>query len=178
MKKWQEVEGWIHDIEIKALQSLCKDKVCLEIGSYKGKSTLGIAEVAKKVYACDTFSANGSGQFQMNDLTTFDEFKQNIVGYENIIPCVGKSIDVVPKFEDKFFDTIFIDGMHDYYSAKTDIEVSWPKLKMNGFMAFHDYGWDGVNDGGPKKAIHTYFQTIKGPFFSVVYVQKLKETLL
>lgn len=177
MKKWTEIEGWFNSSEVHILQKLCKNKFCLEIGSYKGKSTAAIAEVADKVYAVDTFSADGSGQNQMSELVTYKEFVDNLMGYNNVTSFIGKSSIVVPEFKDEMFDVIFIDAMHDFTSVKTDIEVSWPKLKMNGIMAFHDYGWDGVKDGGTKKAIHTYFDKVVGPFFSLVYVEKKRNKL-
>lgn len=177
MKNWKDVEGWINTQEISILQQLAKDKICLEIGSYKGKSSVGIAEVAKEVFCVDTFSADGSGQNQHENTLTLNEFTENTKGYSNISPCVGNSKIMVPLFEDNKFDFIFIDGDHSYEGVKNDILVCWPKLKIGGIMAFHDYKWDGFNDGGPKKAIDGFFKDHKGPFFSIVYVVKDREVL-
>jgi len=158
MKNCADVFGWIQPRELVFLKEMSKGKVCLEIGSYQGKSTLAMAEGASKVYAVDTFCASGNGQTQMEDFTTLDIFKENIQGYSNIEYFVGESCVVVPKFQDDYYDFIFIDGMHGVAYVEMDIKVCWPKLKMEGIMAFHDYGWDGWRDGGPKKAIEKYFK--------------------
>jgi hypothetical protein len=83
-KTWQQVEGWFHATEVYKLQQLAKDKICLELGSYKGKSTVALADVANKVYSVDPFKANGGGQWQLQEYTTLDENKENIQGYNNI----------------------------------------------------------------------------------------------
>ena len=158
MKKYTDVQGWIQPPEVLGLQKLSKGKVCLEIGSYKGKSTLIMAEGALSVTAVDTFRASGNGQTQMSDLTTYNEFMENISGYTNIDVHIGESTTVIPSFPDDYYDFIWVDGMHGSAYVDADIKVCWPKLKMGGVMAFHDYGWDGWKDGGPKKSIDAYFK--------------------
>ena len=177
MKNWREVDGWIHDDEFSILQELSKGKDCLEIGSYKGKSAVIISEFAKSLVCVDTFAADGSGQNQLGVRITFNEFMENTKDCDNIFPCVGESKVVIPLFNDNRFDFIFIDGLHSYEGVKSDILVCWPKLRMGGVMLFHDYGWDGFKDGGPRKAVDEFFKNPIGQFFSIVYVIKDKETL-
>lgn len=43
------------------------------------------------------------------------------------------------KFSDNFFDFIYIDAGHSYESVTQDIEIWWPKLKINGLIAGDDY---------------------------------------
>jgi predicted O-methyltransferase YrrM len=177
MKNWREVDGWIHDDEFSILQELSKGKDCLEIGSYKGKSAIILSEFAKSVTCVDTFAADGSGQNQESIRTTFNDFMENTKDCDNVFPCIGESKEIIPLFNDDKFDFIFVDGLHSYQGVKTDILICWPKLKMGGVMAFHDYGWDGFKDGGPRKAVDEFFKNPIGQFFSIVYVIKDKETL-
>ncbi|HUS88459.1 MAG TPA: class I SAM-dependent methyltransferase [Desulfosporosinus sp.] len=144
LKSWSEINGWFSLEEGKALMSLAKGKDCLEIGSYKGRSTVALASVARSVFAIDTFKASGNGQMQMLDFTTIDEFLLNIKGFNNVEYKVGSSQDVLPSL-DKQFDLVFIDGMHSYDQVKLDIQLSWGLIKDDGFFAFHDYAHPPVN---------------------------------
>jgi predicted O-methyltransferase YrrM len=44
------------------------------------------------------------------------------------------------------FDLIFIDALHDYESVKQDIALWWPKVRIGGMLAGHDFNhqWPGV----------------------------------
>jgi hypothetical protein len=43
-------------------------------------------------------------------------------------------------------DIIFIDALHDYESVKQDIALWWPKVRIGGMLAGHDFNhqWPGV----------------------------------
>lgn len=43
-------------------------------------------------------------------------------------------------------DLIFIDALHDYEHVKQDIALWWPKVRIGGICAFHDFNhkWPGV----------------------------------
>ena len=43
-------------------------------------------------------------------------------------------------------DLIFIDALHDYESVKQDIRLWWPKVRVGGVFATHDFNhqWPGV----------------------------------
>jgi len=97
-----------------------------------------IAEVARRVYAVDTFRAHDNGVEQMDDFTTLKTFIKNIEGYDNIFPIIGRSEEVVPALRVKV-DVVFIDGLHVYEQVKKDIAATMPKLKDNGVMVFHDF---------------------------------------
>lgn len=157
MKKWHEIDGpfYIGGNENK-LQDLAKCKVVLEIGSWEGRSTVCMAEVAAHVYACDPHTAFNT-QTLGEEFVSLDKFKENTKEFDNITLLLGKSEDMVPPLNDNFFDLVFIDGVHSYPAVKVDIELSLPKLKMGGTMVFHDMGWDGKHDGGVAKAVWETF---------------------
>ena len=55
----------------------------------------------------------------------------------------GYSNNEIPKFQDNFFDIIYIDGNHEPEYVLEDAVLSFRKLKPNGILIFDDYGWGG-----------------------------------
>ena len=41
--------------------------------------------------------------------------------------------------KDNSLDFVYLDAQHSYCSAKEDLELWWPKLRMGGIMAGHDF---------------------------------------
>jgi predicted O-methyltransferase YrrM len=170
--------GLVALIECDFLRQSAEGKVCLELGSYTGMSTVSLAETAKEVITIDTFKANSAGQTQMVDFTTLDMFKENICGYDNIFYHIGRTSEIVPTLNDGYFDLVFIDAMHDVKSVEADLLMVWSKLKMGGMMIFHDYGWDAFyHDGGPKAVVDKYFDEFIGSVNSIVCVLKKSEII-
>ena len=48
----------------------------------------------------------------------------------------------VERFADASFDFIYVDALHDYKGALRDITLWWPKLRVGGIMAGHDFNDD------------------------------------
>lgn len=140
------IEGWLSENEGNALAQYSEGKICVEIGSYKGKSTNYIARKANVIYCIDTFKASDDGQTQNNEITSIFDFLNNTKKFNNVVPIVGKSQDLFGCFPDNYIEFLFIDGMHDYDSVNSDIINYLPKLKSNAVICFHDYydGWTGV----------------------------------
>ena len=172
MKRWNEISGFFLPEEAEKLRELAGGKVCLEVGSFYGRSTTAMAEVAKVVYAVDTFRADGDGSGQVegaaHEFTILDSFCANTFGYTNIRICIGLSCEIAGTFDDSYFDLIFIDGSHEYEAVRDDISSWWSKVKQGGVMAFHDYGgWEVA------KAVDERFAgRINGPVKYLAWVQK------
>ena len=156
----QSIPGWLSREEGEALALYAKDRKCIEIGSYKGRSTNYIVRTAKHVHCVDTFKADGGGQHQHNDFQTLQDFFNNTHHVKHkITPVIGNSVDYASEFSDDEYEMLFIDGMHDYESCKNDLLAYWPKLKIGATICFHDYqkDWPGVIKvvdeyfGGPEK---------------------------
>ena len=160
MKRWFDIEGPFSHPNGTSLQGLAAGKIVLEIGSWKGRSTVCLAEVALHVYACDPHNCANT-QSQGPEYASLQEFQENTEGYTNITLLLGTSEEVVPPLEDNLVDLVFIDGCHNYPAVKQDIELALPKLKSDGTMTFHDWGWNGAKDGGPTKAIVEMFNNVR-----------------
>jgi hypothetical protein len=160
--------------------------VLVEIGSWKGRSTICIAIGSKagkknKCYAIDPHTGSSEHKIKGKDIWTFDEFKKNIKEYnveDLIIPIVKTSEEAAINFEDSV-EFIFIDGAHEYDLVKLDFELWFPKLIDGGIIAFHDT----KIFGGPKKVVEDYIfksKYFKGVNFvdSITFATKVKKNFL
>lgn len=154
--------------------SLPHQSTVVEIGSYLGASALffasGIKERGGKLYCIDTWYNEGMAEGQRD---TFEEFLKNIEPMRHfIIPLRGQSVDIAKTFNERI-DLLFIDGDHSYEGIKGDVESWLPKIKDDGIIIFHDYGWaEGV-----KRVVKEYIKPIQvdGHFIQNTYWAKIKK---
>jgi len=156
MKAWKECFGWFGEPDGEQLQILAKDKVCVEVGSYEGRSTVALLEVAQHVNAVDYFRSHKNGQCQEDKFTTMDKFKENTEGADNLTVWIGSSLHACRNFEDDSIDLVFIDALHTYEAVLCDIVAWYNKLKMGGTFCFHDY----MSHPPVKKAVDTIFPKV------------------
>lgn len=91
--------------------------------------------------------------------------------------CIHKdySKNVIPKFEDEYFDLIYVDGNHEPWAVLEDGILSFRKLKVGGIMVFDDVAWGDVND-----ALESFLKCYKNKIEIVkirncqLFVKKLK----
>lgn len=135
------VKGWLTFKEAVALAEMARGLTVLEIGSYRGRSTLALASTAKEVHAVDW----GRGDTGCGDDWTTPELLENLHrrGVTNVVVHVGFSEDVVPSFK-RVFDMAFIDGSHTAESVEKDVGMVLECLKPGGMIAFHDWDYDPV----------------------------------
>lgn len=144
-----KLDGWLTDREGELLYNLAKnctgEGVIVEIGSWKGKSTIWLAKGSKrgnnvKIYAIDPHTGASEHKERYGEVWTFDEFKENIKNTnvdDIVIPIVKTSAEAAKKFDEPV-ELIFIDGAHEYELVKLDFELWFPKVIDGGIMAFHD----------------------------------------
>jgi glycosyltransferase involved in cell wall biosynthesis len=124
-------------------ENLNKNSIVCEIGSFEGKSSELFALLTKKVYCVDPWVLNEQVEniAMSQSENKFDDLTKK---YTNIIKIKDYSLNASEKFQDKFFDCVYIDGNHDYESVKQDILCWIPKVKDGGFISGHDYHWEDV----------------------------------
>jgi predicted O-methyltransferase YrrM len=142
-----------------------EDAIVAEIGSHMGVSTELFAMHCHKVYTIDCWASCGDKYdgstsesrglrrrakiYNGVDRARYEKIcRERLSNYSNVEIIKDFSENAVNKFEDEFFDIIYIDGNHTYEAVAKDIELWSPKIKRGGFVLGHDFNWPGV-----KKAV-------------------------
>src|SRR5919108_830374 len=144
-----DIPGWLTDEEGEALYDLARscrgDGVIVEIGSWKGKSTvcLGLGSQAGSsvpVYAIDP-----------NADSRFGDFKTNVerAGIAELVRPIASLSQAAAAGFDQAIELLFVDGSHEYDLVLEDFEQWVPKVIDGGRVAFHDTTWTK----GPRKVV-------------------------
>lgn len=135
----------------------------VEVGSWKGKSAAYLAvEIINskkdiKLDCVDTWkgSAEHVDDQYVKSNSLYELFIKNTSSLSFVInPIKMDSISASKTYEDNSIDFVFIDANHEYIHVKNDIEAWFPKVKVGGTIAGHDYrnGWTDVD-----KAVNEFF---------------------
>lgn len=150
------IEGQISEREVITLMDLAASlhagTTIVEIGSYRGKSTLALAFGSRrgygnKVYAVDPhldFIGVLGAIFGPNDLKAL---YQNIVAAnvgDTVFVVSLPSVEASKAWQSTSIELLFIDGDHSYDGVKSDYESWIPYVVKNGLIAFHDCNVAGV----------------------------------
>lgn len=118
----------------------------VEIGSFKGRSTVMLAKVASHygggpVVAIDPHNSPILFDHQANpEASSYEDFLSNIraAGVSNHVePHAAYSKDVANSW-DQTIRILWIDGDHSYEGAKNDLGGFLPHLVPSGVVAYHD----------------------------------------
>ena len=122
-------------------------RACLvEIGSYLGASACFLAAAAREIdgqlVCVDTWQNDAMSEGTRD---TYADFQHNTRIYARwITPLRGDSASMALLF-DRTVDLLFIDADHDYPAVKADLTAWAPKVRNDGWVVMHDWGWaDGV----------------------------------
>lgn len=166
MKKLEDVnsvDGWFG--YWKAYGSLAttflpKDAVVVEVGSWLGRSTIGMAIMNRdmnkecKIYAVDTWEgSSGCGDeeyhihikdelLKKENKTLFEKFIANVKEFDLediILPIKKPSVEASKDFENESIDILVIDGAHDFDSVYEDLKCWVPKVKKGGIIIGDDH---------------------------------------
>jgi predicted O-methyltransferase YrrM len=124
----------------------------LEIGVFYGANLLSVANSYglhpdSKLYGVDPWEDYDEyPEYKEQQSTIYNTFLTNLQNsgvQDKVILHRGYSNTEIPKFQDDFFDIVYIDGNHEPEYVLEDAVLSFRKLKKNGIMIFDDYGWGG-----------------------------------
>jgi predicted O-methyltransferase YrrM len=149
------VEGWLSDDqgqELHAAAAAAKGRgVIVEIGSWKGRSTIWLASGAfragQRVFAIDPHA----GSHEDPSASTFDAFRTNLertglAGQVEVM--VMTSADAARKVEGPV-ELLFVDGDHTLEGASRDADLWLPRVLPGGVVMFHDVATSGY--AGPRR---------------------------
>jgi predicted O-methyltransferase YrrM len=140
-----EVEGWLTDREGECLFDLaaaCRGAgVIVEIGSWKGRSTVWIGAGARAgarpmIFAIDPHE----GSLEDPDANTLGDLRSTLTRAGlagSVTPLVARSDAAAPSFT-RPIEFLFIDGNHEEAIAARDLADWLPKLVPGGWFAMHD----------------------------------------
>ena len=182
-----KIEGWLTKKEgiflFHTAKKVSSEYVIVEIGSWKGKSTICLAKGTKegngaKIYAIDPHVGSSEHHKMFGKVDTYQDFLQNINNAEvkEYIIAIRKKSEEASKDFNKAIGFLFIDGAHDFKSIKNDIKSWFLKVKDGGIIAFHDT-WGFI---GPNMATAILLLTstqIKNPKLvdTITYCRKVKK---
>lgn len=139
--------------DLGVLDLIVPTAVCAEIGVFKGEFSQLIAEKIPQgeLHLIDPWASQMKPEYR-GRLYAQPPEKMDII-YKSVVDKFKKhnnvniyrdySLSAVNRFNNGFFDWIYIDGNHDYEHALNDLKAWYPKLKQGGFLVVDDYGVEG-----------------------------------
>jgi len=144
--------NWYRFLDVKDYEN--KELNYLEIGCFYGANIIFFAHTYGKHQNSKLFCIDPYEDYDNYDEYKNEQNKHYLTFLENIddnnlndkiILKKGYSKDEIPKFENDFFDIIYIDGNHEPEFVLEDAVLSFRKLKIGGIMIFDDYFHNGLN---------------------------------
>jgi hypothetical protein len=148
--KARDIPGYIGAAEVRALAMLFagapKDGVSVEIGSFKGKSTVALASMAAHyglgpIVSIDPHNAPSATDPMLGDqASSFDDFVSAIrgAGVEQQVEAHRAPSREVARGWTRPIRFLWIDGDHTYDGVKLDFELFAPYLVEGAIIALHD----------------------------------------
>ncbi|MGE5648372.1 MAG: class I SAM-dependent methyltransferase [Acidobacteriota bacterium] len=146
----RNVPGYIGELEFRALAMLFlsapKDGVTVEIGSFKGRSTVGLASLAARyglgpIVSIDPHNAPCATDPDLGgQSSSFDDFQAGLraSGLEGQVEAHRARSSDAARGWDRSIRFLWIDGDHTYAGAKLDFDLFSPWVPDGGIVALHD----------------------------------------
>lgn len=165
--KYRTCDNWFDFIPLKN-----EPIKYLEIGIFYGANLLSVADEygkheLSKLYCVDPWvDYKDYSEYKNEQPKIYKTFLKNIANSthtDKIQIYRDFSNNIIPKFDDDYFDIIYIDGNHEPEYVLEDAVLSFRKLKINGYIVFDDYGWGGhdLTQRGIDGFISGYHKRIK-----------------
>jgi len=141
-------DGWLSPEEAGELQRLAAGKTVLELGAWKGRSTVVLAQVARYVVSVDRHQGldvpADHPQFGSDSLPDYLEAAR---GLTNVAIVVADFPVFLPLLA-VVFDIVFVDGNHDADSVERDALLACQHAYFStSIIVFHDYDLESVREG-------------------------------
>jgi hypothetical protein len=134
-------DGWLPDNEVAELQRLAKGRTVLELGAWKGRSTVALSQVAHYVVSVDRHQG-----IPGHDDDSLPDYLSSVRILSNVAIVVAEFDRFCPLLCD-YFDLVFIDGDHDADSVERDTRTALEHTTLSANLAFHDWDFESVREG-------------------------------
>ena len=123
-----------------------------ELGTFKG-------EFAKHILL-----RSSPAELHLVDID-FSRLHPEISSDRRVVRHLGFTKDVLTKFEDGYFDWIYVDAVHSYEGTLRDAKLSAPKIRSGGFLVFNDFAHLDPQYGryGVHRAVSEFAVNMKWP---------------
>ena len=144
-----DIPGWLTDEEGEALYDLARScngsGVIVEIGSWKGKSTVCLGLGSQAGNSVPVYAVDPHADYR------FGDFKTNVerAGIADLVRPIASLSQAAADDFDQAIELLFVDGSHEYDLVLEDFEKWVPKVVDGGWVAFHDTTWTK----GPRKVV-------------------------
>lgn len=138
-------DGWLNGADQRELQVLAFDKTVLELGAWKGRSTVVLAGVASYVISVDRHEGIPTPPCQECGESSLPAYLDAVRELPNVAIVVAHFEAFVPMLAARRFDLVFIDGDHDYASVQRHTTLA---LMLDPpVIAYHDWDFAEVREG-------------------------------
>ena len=109
----------------------------VEVGVAYGSFTKTLLKEAKptKLHLVDSWD---SERYSPGKLKVEARFEDEIRSGQ-VMVNQGLSVDVMPNFDDRYFDWIYLDTNHSYETTAAELKLAAQKVKPGGLILGHDY---------------------------------------
>jgi Predicted O-methyltransferase len=144
--------GWL----LYGLTRSLKPKVCVEIGSARGKSTCSIGLALRRNGFGKLFAIDPHESTTWNDVDSVDSLQflsQHLrkAGIEDHVKILRMTSAEAARDWNEKIDLIFIDGDHSYEGVKADWELFFPHMNEFATVVFHDTLWNLIPESEFKR---------------------------
>jgi len=166
----ESIDGFLYFPEYQAMKQYAQEVYrkkgdtldILEIGSYKGKSTVVWSQAcSSRIVAIEPFCGPPEVP-ELAGVSTEQDFLNNTKQYCDQIRLIKKYSNDLSIYDDllnQTFDIIFIDGDHSYGAVVNDVKLALQHVTKNGLIMLHDYWVNAAPDfkfKGVCDAVHEY----------------------
>ena len=132
----------------KLLQFLPKNAIVAELGVDNGDFSEKIMTIAvpKTLFLIDIWKTK---RYNRNKMDYIKKKFEKDINLGRISVIRGKSEEELEKFDNNYFDWIYIDTTHSYLQTIKELNICRLKIKNNGIIAGHDYSKGNIKKGLP-----------------------------
>jgi hypothetical protein len=149
LAKAESIQGWMTREELEWLYAAGTHMdTVVEVGAWKGRSTIALAASAKHVISVDTWQGTiaelGGMHAEALEHNIYLDWLENTAEFDNVKGLISRSVLAPEKIVDDKVDMVFIDAEHTKDAVIADI-TAW-RGKCSKIICGHDFDRQQVRD--------------------------------